>query len=182
MSLSTTTTGFDSTVWVGGARLDAAHGLDLVSEHGHRKSWFHGPDGVAHLGTDPHCAHVSPSASAQARVVLGRWRVLANTSVVQAVEMPDWTVGVCFFAAATVRGTSVSGPAAVLSGHCRAGQTIAVADPTRTQNVLRVTVDRPGWRVIAADPSVTVVATGRHVVVDIDVAGSQGATHTFTLR
>ena len=63
-----------------------------------------------------------------------------------------------------------------------AGETVAVADPTRTQTVLRVTMDRPGCRVVEADPSVTVVATGRHVVVDVDVTGSAGVPHTFTLR
>ncbi|HEX5407394.1 MAG TPA: polysaccharide lyase beta-sandwich domain-containing protein [Pseudonocardiaceae bacterium] len=179
MSLSTTT---DPTGWAGEARLDAAHGLDFVSEHGRRKAWFRGPDGVACLCADPGYAHVVPSASARAGAVLGRWRVLANTPAAQAVEMPDWTVAAAFFVAATVRGISVSGPAAVLSGRSRAGETVVVADPTGTQSVLRVTVDRPGCRVIAADPSVTVVATGRHVVVDVDVTGSAGATHTFTLR
>jgi hyaluronate lyase len=182
MSLSRTTVDSGSTAWVGGVALDAAHWLDFVSTGEQRKSWFRGPDGVACLGTDPGYAYVVPNASAQARAALGRWRVLANTAAVQAVEMPDWTVAAAFFVAATARGMTVSGPASVVSGRCRAGETVAVADPSRTGTVLRVTVDRPGCRVVATDPSVTVVAIGRRVVVDIDVTGSAGATHTFTLR
>jgi hypothetical protein len=36
--------------------------------------------------------------------------------------------------------------------------------------------------VVSADPSVTVVSAGRRLVLDVDVSGSLGATHTVVLR
>ena len=61
------------------------------------------------------------------------------------------------------------------------GHRFAVADPTQLQRTVRLTLDHVHGRVVHADPTITVVATGRQLVVDIDVAGSLGATHTFTL-
>jgi hypothetical protein len=60
--------------------------------------------------------------------------------------------------------------------------TFAVADPTQLQSVVRVTINREHGRVISHDSSVTVVSTDRQLVVDINVTGSFGATHTFTVR
>jgi hyaluronate lyase len=126
---------------------------------------------------------VLPGASAwQTMAAVGRWRVLANTVAVQAVELPDHVVAASFFAAGGVRGLSVSGPASAIWGWTGHGETIAVADPTQRQATLRVTLDRPGCRVVSADPSVTVVSAGRRLVLDVDVSGSLGATHTVVLR
>lgn len=134
-------------------------------------------------GTNPSGASyayaVLPGASAwETRAAVGRFDVLANTVAVQAVRLPDGVVGASFFAAGSVREVTVSGAASVVWD----GRTYCVADPTQLQSSVRVTVDRPGCRVVAGDPTVTVVSTGRQVVVDIDVAGSLGATHSFTVR
>jgi hyaluronate lyase len=126
---------------------------------------------------------VLPGASAwQTRAAVGRFRVLANTATVQAVRSADDVVAASFFAAGAVSGVTVSGPAAVIWGPGRHGQTVAVADPTQLQTTLRLTLEAPGARVAQADPGVTVVSTGRRLVVDVDVAGSLGATRTFTIR
>jgi hyaluronate lyase len=122
---------------------------------------------------------VLPGASAwQTRTAVGDWRVLANTVAVQAVRLPDDVTAASFFTAGSVRGVEVSGPASVIWDD----DTFAVADPTQLQSVVRVTVNREHGRVVSNDPSVTVVSTGRQLVVDINVAGSLGATHTFTVR
>jgi len=122
---------------------------------------------------------VLPGASAwQTRSAVGGWRVLANTTTVQAVRLPDDVKAASFFAAGSVRGLAVSGPASVLWDE----HTVAVADPTQLQRTVRLTLDHVHGRVVHADPTVTVVvAAGRQLVVDIDVAGSLGATHTLTL-
>jgi hyaluronate lyase len=131
---------------------------------------------------------VLPTASPwQTRAAVGRYRVLSNTTAVQAVALPDGVVGASFFAAGAVSGVAVPGvavsaPASVIWGRSRDGVTYAVADPTQTQDTVRVTVDRPGRRVVTHDPTVSVVTTGRQLVVDVHVAGSLGATHTFTVR
>lgn len=121
---------------------------------------------------------VLPGASAwETRSAVGDWRVLANTPTVQAVRLPDRVTAASFFAAATLPTMSVSGPASLVTD----GDTYAIADPTQVQTTVRLTVDR-GGRVVSSDPTVTVVSQGRQLVVDVDVAGSLGATHTFTVR
>jgi hyaluronate lyase len=122
---------------------------------------------------------VLPGASAwQTRSAVGDWQVLANSAVVQAARLPGHVTAASFFAAGAVHGLSVSGPASVITD----GNTYAVADPTQVQTTVRLTVNRPHARIVSSDPSVTVVSRGRQLVVDINVAGSQGATHTFSVR
>ena len=58
---------------------------------------------------------------------------------------------------------------------------MAVSDPTQLQSVVRVTVDRAVRRVVQADPTITVIATAPQLVVDINVAGSLGATYTLVV-
>ncbi len=72
----------------------------------------------------------------------------------------------------------MSGPASVVWDE----HTFAVADPTQLQTTIRLTVGHVHDRVLRADPTVTVVSSGRELVVDVDVTGSLGATHTFTVR
>ncbi|HVV22921.1 MAG TPA: polysaccharide lyase 8 family protein [Pseudonocardiaceae bacterium] len=138
-------------------------------------------------GTNPEGASyayaVLPGASPwRTRSSVGRFRVLANTTAVQAVALPDGVVGASFFTAGSVHGVAVSAPASVIRGPSRDGVTYAVADPTQLGTTVRVTVDRPGCRIVAHDPAATVVSSGRRLVVDVNVTGALGATHTFTVR
>ena len=122
---------------------------------------------------------VLPGASAwQTSSAVGDWQVLANTVAVQAVRLPGHVTAASFFAAGSVRGIAVAGPASVITD----GNTYAVADPTQVQTTVRLTVNRAQAEVVASDPSVTVVSRGQQLVVDIDVAGSLGGTHTFRVR
>lgn len=84
------------------------------------------------------------------------WQVRVNTPVVQAVRTGD-TLLANFFAAGSVDGVRVSGPASVALG----GRQLAVSDPTQTQD------------------SVTVTVHGKSVVVPL--AGSFGATKVVRL-
>jgi hyaluronate lyase len=131
---------------------------------------------------------VLPGASArQTSQARHDWRVLANTTQVQAVllDQERELAGASFFAAGTADPVTVSGPASVLWARTRdtgsGGWTIALSDPTQTQNTIRLTFDRPGYTVATADPTVTVVATSPRLVVDIAVAGTLGATQTLTI-
>ncbi|WP_406346009.1 polysaccharide lyase 8 family protein [Streptomyces sp. NBC_00648] len=125
---------------------------------------------------------VLPGASpAQTRRAVGRWKVLSNSAQAQAVRLDGQLTAASFFTAGTVNRVRVSGPATALWGRTRKGWTCALADPTQTQDTVRVTADAAGHRVVRADPTVTVVATHPELVVDIKVAGSFGATHSFTV-
>lgn len=125
---------------------------------------------------------VLPGASpAQTRRAVGRWKVLSNSAQVQAIRLDGQLTAASFFTAGTVNRVRVSGPATALWGRTRKGWTCALADPTQTQDTVRVTVDAAGHRVVRTDPTVTVVATHPELVVDIKVAGSFGATHSFTV-
>jgi len=92
----------------------------------------------------------------------GRYCVLANTAVVQAVQLDSDVVGANFWAAGTVGRVSVSAPASVLWSRGWGGWHFAVSDPTQLQKSI----------------TVTVAGVGTHTV---DVTASLGATHTFTL-
>jgi hypothetical protein len=58
---------------------------------------------------------------------------------------------------------------------------LAVSDPTQLQSIVRVTADRAGQRVVQADSTIAVIATAPQLVVDINVAGSLGATYTLVV-
>ncbi|HEX3790676.1 MAG TPA: polysaccharide lyase 8 family protein [Pseudonocardiaceae bacterium] len=138
-------------------------------------------------GPNPAGAHyayaVLPGASAWwTAASVRRWAVLANTAAVQAVRLPGDIVGASFFAAGAVDRVTVSGPASVMFGPSDRGWTLALADPTQTQDTVRVTVSGAGRHIIAADPGITVVSAGNRLVLDVAVGGSLGATHTVTVR
>ncbi|MFD7339623.1 polysaccharide lyase 8 family protein [Streptomyces violascens] len=123
---------------------------------------------------------VLPGASpSQTRRACGRWTVLANTALVQSTRLDGQLTAATFFAAGAVERVRVSGPAAMMWGRTAHGWTFTLSDPTQTQDTVRVTIDGPARRVLHADASVTVVATHPRLVVDVKVAGSFGATHTF---
>jgi hyaluronate lyase len=98
------------------------------------------------------------------------------------VRLDDGIIGAAYYAAGGVDGVTVSGAATALWGHTRHGWALALADPSQTQDVVRVTIDRAISRVVRADPSITVIATAPRLVVDIKVAGSLGATHTLVVH
>jgi hypothetical protein len=58
---------------------------------------------------------------------------------------------------------------------------LAVSDPTQLQSIVRVTADRAVQRVVQADSTIAVIATAPQLVVDINVAGSLGATYTLVV-
>ncbi len=126
---------------------------------------------------------VLPGASPWQTVAAnGRWRVLSNTERLQAVSIADGTVAAAFWTAGSVDDVSVSAPAVAQWGWRPGGLRFAIADPTQSQSTIRVTLGGVGRGVVRADPGVTVVSSGRQLVVDIAVAGTFGATHTFTVR
>jgi Polysaccharide lyase family 8, C-terminal beta-sandwich domain len=52
------------------------------------------------------------------------WRVLANTTAVQAVQLDDGVAGAAWYAAGVVDGVTMSGPAAAMWGRTRDGWTL----------------------------------------------------------
>jgi hyaluronate lyase len=108
-------------------------------------------------------------------------RVLANTSTVQAIRSArDKLTLVNFWSAGEVDKIAASGPASVVIGRSGSSIGVAVSDPSRTQQTVRITVADRFGRVQAADETVTVIATGNQLVLDVAVGGSRGATHSAT--
>lgn len=109
--------------------------------------------------------------------------VLANTAAVQAIRShrEDLTL-VNFWTAGAVTGISSDGPASVVVGKDGRTTTVAVSDPSRTAQTVRVTIDRKVGAVIAKDPAVTVIATGKQLVLDVAVSGTKGTTHTVSFN
>lgn len=141
-------------------------------------------------GTNPAaggCAYILlPGASSRRTAELAAdpgIAILANGGTVQAVRSARDKLRMAnFWAAGEVDGITASGPASVVIGKNGATIHLAVSDPSRTQQTLRLTVDGHVGRTLAADQAVTVVATGKQLVLDIAVGGSRGATHTATFR
>jgi hyaluronate lyase len=126
---------------------------------------------------------VLPGASAaQTATAHGRWQVLANTVQAQAVRLEQGLTAAVFHVPGRAGEVTVSAASAAMWGPTGEGWTLALADPAQSLDSVRVTVDRPGMKVVRADPSVTVAGTDPRPVLDVKVGGSHGATHTVTLR
>ncbi|BCW11755.1 hypothetical protein NtRootA4_28180 [Arthrobacter sp. NtRootA4] len=98
--------------------------------------------------------------------------VLANSSEVQMVELDkDQLVLANFFAAGTAGGYAVSG-SCTLAAHQAGNQlTLSVADPSRTQASVRITLPGSQWRtVVQADDGVALVSAGP-VVIEVQLDG-----------
>ncbi|MGW6195260.1 polysaccharide lyase 8 family protein [Kribbella sp. NPDC055110] len=109
--------------------------------------------------------------------------VLANTATVQAINSHrENLVLVNFWTAGTVAEVTCDGPASVVVGKDGRTTTVAVSDPSRTAAKVRVTIDRRVGAVVAQDPAITVVATGKQLVLDVAVGGTKGATHTVSFN
>lgn len=136
-------------------------------------------------GVDPQAAGYSyillPGASKERTAWLAAdsgIRVLANTATVQAIRsVRDRLLLANFWAAGAVHGLASSGPASVAAGWSGPTLHVAVSEPSRTAQTIRVTLDERVRRPLALDDSVTVVTIGRQLVLDIAVGGSRGATH-----
>jgi hyaluronate lyase len=103
-------------------------------------------------------------------------RILSNTPNVQAVRTLDGIELGVFFAAGQAGSVTTSAPSAV----AWANRTLTVADPSQLGDTVRVTVRTSARRIAHADPTVTVVSS-HPLVVDVKVAGSQGASHRLSL-
>jgi hyaluronate lyase len=109
--------------------------------------------------------------------------ILANTAAVQAIRSHREQLTLAnFWAAGQVGELTVDGPASVVVGKDGRTTTVAVSDPSRTVQTLRLIVDNPIGSVVDKDESVTVVATGKQLILDIAVGGTRGATHTASFH
>jgi hyaluronate lyase len=109
--------------------------------------------------------------------------ILVNNPNVQAIRSyRENLVLANFWTAGAVAEVACNGPASVVVGRDGRTTTVAVSDPSRTAGVIRLTIDRKVGEVIAKDPAVTVVATGKQLVLDVAVGGTKGATHTVSFN
>ncbi|MFJ6570828.1 polysaccharide lyase 8 family protein [Streptomyces sp. NPDC091292] len=143
-------------------------------------------------GTDPTDAAyaylVLPGASRRAvaaRAADRHWlSVLANDSRAQGVSIHSLGVtAVNFWQAGTAGPLTSTAPASVLVRGRGRTATLHIAEPPRTGQPLEIVWRRPVRRVVAHDPSVEVVSTGRELRLRI-TPGTACATHRceVTLR
>ncbi|MFI5693401.1 polysaccharide lyase 8 family protein [Kribbella sp. NPDC051586] len=109
--------------------------------------------------------------------------VLANTANVQAIRShPEGLTLANFWVAGQVAEITSDGPASVVIGKDGRTTTVAVSDPSRTAQTLRLTIRKPTRSVVTKDDTVTVVETGKQLVLDIAVGGTNGKTHTASFH
>jgi hyaluronate lyase len=118
--------------------------------------------------------------------------ILVNNPNVQAISAPRenlllanfWTAGAVAEAGSStgVRSVASDGPASVVIGRESRTTTVAVSDPSRTVQTVRVTIDCQVGDVIAKDPAVTVVAAGKQLVLDVALGGTKGATRSVSFN
>ncbi|MET7328741.1 polysaccharide lyase 8 family protein [Nonomuraea sp. NPDC005650] len=106
-------------------------------------------------------------------------RVAANTPELQAVRARG-LLAAGFWAAGAVEGITVDAPCVVIVRRARGRVVVAVADPSRTVDVVTIGFDRPLRGLVRADGTVT-ARTGTAPVVSVKLGGSLGASHTFEL-
>ncbi|WLW51984.1 polysaccharide lyase 8 family protein [Streptomyces sp. YU58] len=134
-------------------------------------------------GTDPTDAGyryvLLPGASRRtvaARAADRHWlSVLANDTTCQAIRVPEVTAAT-FWRPGTAGGLTASAGASVLVRRRGRTATLHVSEPPRTGEPLEITWDRPVRRVIRADDSVEVLATGRRLRVRV-TPGKACGTH-----
>ncbi|SDI78381.1 polysaccharide lyase 8 family protein [Nonomuraea jiangxiensis] len=107
-------------------------------------------------------------------------RVLVNTPRVQAVRTGS-LMAATFWGPAEVAGVGADAPCLVLMRRTGERVALAVADPSWTVDVVRLTLDRPARGIARCDDTVT-VEPGRHPTVSFRLGGSRGRTHTAELN
>ncbi|MYV55108.1 polysaccharide lyase 8 family protein [Streptomyces sp. SID3212] len=143
-------------------------------------------------GTDPVAASylylLMPGASRRtvaARAADPHWlALLAHTGDVHAVAVRSLGLTAAnFWRAGTAGPLTVTAPASVLVRERGRTATIHLSEPVRSGRPVEVVWDRPVRRVVAADPSVEVLAAGRSVRLRI-TPGTRGGSHRceVTLR
>ncbi|WP_327688260.1 polysaccharide lyase 8 family protein [Streptomyces tubercidicus] len=149
-------------------------------------------------GTDPtdacYAYLLMPGATPRtlaARAADRRWlTVLANDADRQAIAVdPLGVTAANFWRAGRAGPLAADGPASVLVRERRRGVTtgrggtarLCVAAPERTGAALEITWSQPVRRVLAHDPAIEVLATGRALRLRL-APGASCATHTCTVR
>ncbi|MEU6878213.1 polysaccharide lyase 8 family protein [Streptomyces sp. NPDC046712] len=136
-------------------------------------------------GTDPADASyvylLMPGASRRtlaARAADEGWlTILDNSADRQAVSVPSLGLTAAnLWRAGTVGRLTVTAPASVLVRRRRSVLDLRIGEPQRTGQPLELVWDQPVRRVLAHDPSVEVLATGRSLRLRI-TPGTAGATH-----
>ncbi|MFC4122379.1 polysaccharide lyase 8 family protein [Nonomuraea zeae] len=106
-------------------------------------------------------------------------RVLANTPRVQAVQTKG-LLAATFWSAGAVPGLSADAPCVVVVRRTSSRILVAVADPSRTVDVVTIRIGRPGRGVVRADDTVS-VQPGGVPAITVKLAGSRGRTHSAEL-
>ncbi|WP_025849049.1 polysaccharide lyase family 8 super-sandwich domain-containing protein [Paenibacillus ehimensis] len=109
--------------------------------------------------------------------------ILANNAQVQAVRKPSLGITAAnFWQAGTVDGLTARNPASVMVKERNGEITLSVSDPTQKQASVTVELNRGSLVPVSQDSTVQVVQTSPTLIVQVNVSGSAGATHTIKLR
>ncbi|MFK7692420.1 polysaccharide lyase family 8 super-sandwich domain-containing protein [Paenibacillus sp. HJGM_3] len=109
--------------------------------------------------------------------------ILKNTADVQAVKEKRLHITAAnFWNPGSVEEIASHNPASVVLEKQRGVWTLAVSDPTQSQNSITVELGQPGLTLLSSDPSVHVQQTENSLILEINTAGSQGRTFTVKLQ
>ncbi|WP_327090022.1 polysaccharide lyase 8 family protein [Nonomuraea sp. NBC_01738] len=103
-------------------------------------------------------------------------KVLANTSKVQAIRTPDLLAAV-FWRAASVDGLAADAACTVLVSRYGSRVRVAVSDPSRKAEKIRITLP---WEVHSLEDAGRTVSLRKRTLT-VKVGGTRGRTHTATL-
>ncbi len=108
--------------------------------------------------------------------------ILRNDAEVQAIRSARLRLTAAhFWRGGAVDFIHSETPAAVIAREENDTLSVAVSDPTQTQDTLTIELDRAAAPVIASDPTVTVTQLAPAIRLTVKVAGSCGASHAVTL-
>lgn len=109
----------------------------------------------------------------------GPAKVLFNTARLHAVQVRS-VFGATFWTAGDAGVVRADAPCMVLLRRASGRVVVSVADPSRTVDVVRLTLNRPAHGVVRADDTVT-VQPGQRPVITVKLGGSLGRSHSAEL-
>lgn len=168
---------FDIDPYLGDTTTDTRPYLTLSLNHG------------AHPSNTTYAYAVLPNATAAQtanRSSTPGIALLANSAAAQGINQPSTGLTmVNFFAAGTAGPVTASGPAAVVIDHSGNNLAVSVADPTRGQATVTVTLGRSFgccYQAPAEDDGITLLSSDTNgTTLLVEVGGAHGASRTIGL-
>lgn len=108
-------------------------------------------------------------------------KILSRTNAVHAVQENNLGITAAnFWNAGTAGFITSKQPASAMVLDSADSWSVSVSDPTHKQSTIELHLDKTAVTVIGKDPTIEVLQTAPIVIIQVDVAGSKGASHEIT--